>query len=347
MSEQGRTRTKISHHAGTLRAVFVAVMAAALAFNAVDDEPAAQLSLSWAAPPQCPSRDEVLGAVESFAAPEDWASLPDDVKVDAQVDDDGDGYTLAMTLSAGDLTLRREVRATDCANLRDAAALVIGVSLDMLATASPEPVLEVSEPAPATVEPEALPPEPAPRWHPDVRVGGGVFMGPVPWSGGFVAGVGLTRSAVRLEFLGHAWLPTRVEPFDTDGGARIGGGGLDARACLVPRWSSVELPLCGGIGAGVVTARGVDLEAVTNVRRPYVIATLGQQLQWWSPSGVGLSLAVDGIVGVLRPHFIADDLGTVRAAPVLGARGLGMVGYRFGQKNSPKRRGRGHGPGKR
>ena len=72
----------------------------------------------------------------------------------------------------------------------------------------------------------------------------------------------LGRRPWRIDLYGEYWTPSSTaSPGNADVGVTVQGGSAGLRGCGIPRWGRLELPLCGGLGAGALRGRGTgDLQ---------------------------------------------------------------------------------------
>ncbi|HXJ22351.1 MAG TPA: hypothetical protein VMT03_19190, partial [Polyangia bacterium] len=156
----------------------------------------------------------------------------------------------------------RELEARSCADLGEAAALAMSVSIRAVAeTAAPPPP---SPPPPAPVADATIvrtPPRPAvrPAWYGLASVSVAADAGELPGVGlGVALSVGAGRGATRADAFG-GWLPPRdtTRPDGTGGSFQLGYGGLEG--CFAPtrgRWTALG---CAGGELGVQHGTGLNV----------------------------------------------------------------------------------------
>jgi hypothetical protein len=284
--------------------------------------------LEWESPPECPTRDEVEGAIDRRLG-----TLPPNprgvVHARAHIEVDSKGrYGLELVLDDGD----RKLDSPRCDELADAAALIVAIAVNPdAALADPGPVV----PAPVSLEP-APAPEPAVDVTPTatrtrtaatrpwfyLRLAGAFGYGPVPApAGGISFAFGLSGRHYRTELEGTYW-PARA--IESRSNASVGGsfrmGTALARGCGVvggPRDSSpgfvVAVPLCGGLEIGAISGEGqgsLDANAETGV---YLAARVGPQLAVHPPRGrgVGLFVSAEATFPIVQPTFVTAPSGVV------------------------------------
>ena len=199
---------------------------------------------------------------------------------------------------------------------------------------APAPVIDpAAQPDPAPPAAADVPPtKPAPGGPGLVRLGlrlGGVLdLGSV---GGPTGGLTLTgavfRGLWRAELYG-LWLAPRTSAIDASTGlrARVDLFAAGARGCVVPRVRTLELPVCGGLEAGVLRGRGVGappFRAVTDPL-PWVAAGVGPGIAWSPAPRVALIFQAELVVPLLQYAFAVDGDEIYRGAPVAGRATLAL-----------------------
>jgi hypothetical protein len=286
-----------------------------------------RIDLRWTAPDRCPTEVEVREAIGAYLGREEFSPALDDVVVDGEIIEGAErSFLLAVEVHLPEGTVERTVEAARCAELRDAAALIIAVGLDPLRVARAVPPLG-EEPAPAPPEPpppapppvvlsEKAPPPPKSSGRTlfaDLRFGGALEVGAVPGAtGGLHMAVALVGPRFRVEVTGRYMFPRRIHPFAApmEAGIDVQSGAVAVRGCFVPHVGPVEFPSCAQVEGGVMRGRGVGVSRSEIAHRPYVGVVVGQELVWHSRRRIGLWVGADGVLFVLRPLFVVDDLGT-------------------------------------
>ncbi len=137
---------------------------------ALSTPPEAGLELTWAAPPTCPSEQEVRARVVALVGPEAVRRVR--LSARASVREESGGWALDLDLSGETGGGRRALRAERGGALAGAAAVVIAIAIDPgaalqqrspLAGVVPEPPAGVVPEPPAGVVPEPLPTAEVPR----------------------------------------------------------------------------------------------------------------------------------------------------------------------------------------
>lgn len=310
------------------------------------------LELDWRAPPDCVTPSELLTRVELLLGRP--LQLDGDPNIDLRAEIVRDEAELLLHLEFRQPTAReREFRANSCAELLDAAAVVLAVMIDPLASLNELP------PAPSETEPEPEPkpprepapePEPEPKPNPPavtqlgglVRLGGGVLVPSLPGvAGGPTLALGLRRRALRVELVGAYWAsqPARHTAMP-ELGARISLGTVATRVCGVPRVGPVEFPLCGAVELGGM--RGVAFGTPDAVARalPWVAIQAGGAASFGFARMLALWVGVDVVAPITRPGFSIDGLGSLHRTPALGfAAILGIEAHLGGELTDLGRRG--------
>lgn len=167
------------------------------------------LSLAWTAPAGCPSRDDVLAETRRLLGGKIESDAPLAARAEVALAAPSD-YRLRITLDRTPGERPREVHAPTCAELGDAAALILALSLDPagVAGASPGSALHA--------DPAAPPPPPAPEPLFVPPLGAPAFPGGAAFPGG-LAGTG----------------PSGLAGADIGGLAGTGPGGLAGGGALV------------------------------------------------------------------------------------------------------------------
>ncbi|MCA9715451.1 MAG: hypothetical protein KC468_12305 [Myxococcales bacterium] len=310
-----------------------------------------QLTLGWEAPPGCPDVEALRSRVASYVG-----EPPAEARLRAfgRVREAGEGYAVELEIDVGDAGAPsvRELAAPDCEQLTAATAVILAVTLAPLSVAErfaepesapPEPPPLEPAPAPAPApepapEPEPEPePEPAPgvsveragprtraspttrpRGEHDLRVTGGFGVGLVP-SVGVLADLTYAggTSRWRVELGASYSAPREARYSDVDFGARVQAVSGAARGCVTVWAGSVRFPFCGGAHAGVVLARGLDVENSRLATSPWGAASISTAARWRASRVMAPYLGVEGLLHVSRPAFHVGGRAPVfRSAPV-------------------------------
>lgn len=234
------------------------------------------LELLWQAPAECPDeravRANIVESLEGLVGP--TRAVNAEGIVEATLIEDTRGYRLILTITLADTTIRRQIRARDCALLARTTGLVVGLALDpaveveTIASPMDEQVddAEVLEPqaplvpeepaddrSPPISEPSTTSredrddavidrpgdPEPLPTSRPPVdiavRLAGGLDVGLLPIGGGLDLSIALVGPRWRAEGHGSHWFArTAVFEREPEVGANLASWSGGGRGCWVP-----------------------------------------------------------------------------------------------------------------
>ena len=186
-----------------------------------------------------------------------------------------------------------------------------------------------SERSPSDTVPAGPPARDTPRRSPAPlrflgRAQAGVGGGPLPGAAavlGLAAGLG--GRGWRAELSASYWTPrTRTSAVNPDVGVRAQLWTVGVHGCGEPRWRKLSFPLCTGILAGAVHARGdgEGLSVPHTVASRWVAVALEPGLVWWALPRLGLAVRAEGHAVLARPTLRSEPSGTVfTSAPVGGA----------------------------
>lgn len=203
-------------------------------------------------------------------------------------------------------------------------------------TSTPPPVQPAIAPVLVDEAPAPTPPVTPARVGPRIglRLGGLFDLGSAPGpTGGLALTLALFDRLWRAE-LTALWIAPRTTRPDPalELGAQVGVFAAGLRGCGVPRLRRLEVPVCGGVEAGVVRGRGVGaaLGRAATDDLPWLALTVGPGLTWAVRPRLALSLALDLVVPLFKPIFAvqgrADPL--YSGAPAAGRATLGLE-WRF------------------
>lgn len=309
--------------------------------------------LVWQAPRGCPAADEVAAAVARLLS----AGVPGGKRtllVQGSVTSTSRGAELRLEMREGERPSRRELSAKTCAELSDAAALVIALAINPeLASAAqvmtvPPVALECPVqgppecPAPPVCELPSPSPAPAPSCPvlttPDVSTG----PAEVAASSGFRGAIGVSATlgalpqawpspkvsaayAVpqgRLELsVGMAWA-TRA----SSGGATVATFHLlklTPRGCLAHHLGSVTLDYCAGVETGLLRAQGFGTDTVHTRWSGWVSPLLA--VDFALPAALpGLVLDFQVATALVRDRFRLAQTSVFRPSLILPS--IGVLG---------------------
>lgn len=159
------------------------------------------------------------------------------------------------------------------------------------------------------------------------RAQAGVGGGPLPGAAGVLGlAAGLGGRGWRAELSASYWTPrTRTSAANPDVGVRAQLWTLGVHGCGEPRWRTLSFPLCVGVLAGAVHARGVGELEPRSVASRWVAVALEPGLVWWARPRLGVALRAEGHAALARPALRSEPSGTVFAsAPVGGSLRAGL-----------------------
>jgi hypothetical protein len=339
--------------------VGVLLFASALCVSAARARAALALSLSWSAPSGCPSRDAVVGEIRRLlgGSIENPRGISARAEIEAR---SGGDYQLHIALRSDQGERMREVEAPTCAELADAAALIIALAIDPNAVAnapetppspaSPSPVPSETEatsatPAPAPTPSESpAPPPTSPPWsvaslpsaapapppprsdihaHAEIACEYGAFRHPSLMGR---VGAAYARGPLRLEIMGlFAWAG-RIAALQapTKGGSFwLAGGGL--AGCYERPLDAAGLPggtaaACAGVEVGAMGAAAYGVLLPSANTSPWVAPFAAGLVRWAFRPRVALRLDLAAFVPLVRADFTIDGVGVTHRPGILGAR---------------------------
>ncbi len=175
-----------------------------------------------------------------------------------------------------------------------------------------------------------------------VFVEGGGALGLVPGVG-LQLGGGLTLSSGDARFVAagaHGVARAVEHPEGIDAGADLWSTSGRALACWSPGRTRLSVAACGGVEAGSYAARGFGLERSATVRTAWVAAIPRAQVTLWATRRLGLSLAAEAPVALVRPRFSIDDFAAdlVRVGPAGLRMGLAIEVIFFDESKAGRAR---------
>lgn len=299
-------------------------------------EPASAATLTWSAPPSCPSEAEVqehlvreLGTKLASAS---------GVSFEAVATKQRTGFQLELTTREAGALRERRIQAKSCEELLEAMAVAVSLALQAAAESveppAPEAQAPTSEPdlaepvaaTPRVPTPAKPPPSPdsnAWRLRPLGGVGAVIDVGAFPQPGFGVQGfLGIRLSDFKLIGSG-GFFPEHSASLVGSAGARFMLSFGGASACYTPQNSVWELGACVGAELGSLAATG------TNVRNPRATSSLwaaANAAAWFTvrprATGWGVFVSPGVVVPLHRPPFVLTELGLVHQPASLGFRGL-------------------------
>lgn len=314
-------------------------------------------TLEWTAPAGCPSEDDARGRIAAALGEVDAPTL----RAQASITQTEDGmFALALTLGRdGEPPGTRTLEGASCAEVADAAVLVIAIAIDPNAAAAllePEPTVPEPPPVPPEPDPEPKPepdpepdptppPEPTPPREPathstpgraappsdpsldlgvDTLVQGGAALGVLPSASGMVGvHVALHGSRWRAEVGGTYETPTNTTaPGNSDVGGRFQLWSVDVRGCPVLGRAAVAVPLCLGFRAGQMHGAGRGSLERADAASPWLGVSFAPTLLWRPPTVAGGRLIL-GARGELSVSLTAPGFATTQGNAVFEGGPLG------------------------
>lgn len=305
------------------------------------------IELRWDAPASCPDAEAVRGHARRRAGPRGGVPVRAHGTVDAI-----DEVTWRLELVIG--SDRREIRASSCEALAEAAGLLIAVAADPALSADPPEPPAAEVPPPPPEPPAIVAPTPAPAIEPVAvtepvtptaprappRIGAAVraevtgqFLRvlPAPAAVAFGGAVALRLPRARLELRGRYFLAQRAryDEAGVDAGGTIDLWTLGTSACYAPRRGRLEVPICAGIELGAMVGRSFGATMPGSARALFAALPVDATVIWAPIPRVGLALGLGATPAVRRPSFHLRDRDPVFVAGPFGLRVLGGVEVRF------------------
>lgn len=322
---------------------------------------AAELSLTWSAPPACPSEADARAAIERLAAVHVARTS---ATATAELRAEGSGFALVLAVGNAAGSTRRTLHDESCLALTDAAALVIAVAMDAQAVArTVAPVTRPAQPTVARPRRRAAPtPPPAPARVVEPPADTPSPPAAVPSNGtptpstdaaparpsarGFVVvGAGIAVSAAQVPEVRPApelwfgvvgggfslaavgrYLPRSVRNVaGQDAGVEIHGGDVDLLGCFAPASRPHSFELCTGVTASTLRGRGVQVP--TRSTRHDLAVYVPVSAAWtYTRARWRVALGIQALIGVRRPAFNLDGREVWRQSG-----GAGLAFARFGR----------------
>lgn len=310
----------------------------------------AALEVEWIAPhPECPDHESLEQEILHLLAPV-RATATLRVRIETRQLPAGASWFGTVTSTTARGVDARTLRASSCAELMEAAAVIVAMAIVNEGGSSTNPVAEVQPleaPAPNPTpsqrpnQPTAIAPDvPSiePRLEPDetsdlpsslgllLRLQSSLERGQLPNLGpgiGFHVGLHAERGPrLRVEVGGRLRVAQqRLVRSEPDAGGRFGLLGLEAQVCAFPvQLQAWLLGACFGGELGFLSAAGFG---VTNPASsveviPAVLAEV--RASYALSSGLSVVLSLGPILPLTRPVFLLEPAGPIHQASALGAR---------------------------
>lgn len=327
-------------------------------------EPPTDSGVSWEGTTTCPEPPDLLERLQARGV--DVLTDANGFAIHVTTEPHSQGHALTVTMRGPDLAYTRTIVAQDCEALWDAGVLVVAVTLEQGQTAEgreqgvpeiPKSIENTESDTSASVATETKPPHEATHresvtdektsvparagpsqripWAWAINAGGGAAvagLGPQP-AGQLALGVFTQRRRVRLGLGVWSQLGPTVHSQSSTGSSRLRIAAGTIYGCFVPGGSGGEVPLCGGLDAGILHAQGRGFEGET---RSSVGPWLGVQLSvrptWRITARWSLRIDVIGSLAATRPRIISNGLTDYQVSSI-GLRGLAMIEHRFSVTN--------------
>ena len=284
------------------------------------------LTLSWQAPPGCPSQAQVENAV--LAGRLDREAAPGrQVSAEVVVEQRGDKtFRAVLTTRAPEGRGTRELEGESCDAIASASAVVLALALDP--PTEPAPQAAPVDPKPAPVN--RAPPRPL-LWRGYAHAfGGGVLRAlpePAPWFG---LGIGAQRGVWDVELV-VSLAPSQTAPLSTPAGATASISLLGAQAlgCYAPVLSgSIALEVCAGLLFERLSGEATGISNPAENSIVLFSPELGLRSRLRVSSRLELGFGVTGTARPEQARFVVGGVGQVHEMPVFdGMLDAGLRAY--------------------
>jgi hypothetical protein len=273
-----------------------------------------ELALTWEADPACPDRAWFEERLRDRLAEEIGDDRPRrPLVVNAYLRRAEAGFALDLATEQGGERGERHLTAPACAELAEAAVLVVALAVIEQAP-EPEAPREPAPPRDTEVPPPQAPEAPAEkptRRNLTLRADALLDVGSLPQLGfGPQLSVGYLGRNLRAELAGY-WLPAQETQRSTGGNVSVSSWALRPVGCARLWGTTLRLDACAGLELGRIVGEGTDL----NQER---------QRAWFhraAVAGLRASLALDRLAAVLEPG-LAAPLGRPRFVSDAGMGGV-------------------------
>jgi hypothetical protein len=298
------------------------------------EEAAPVVDIAWEAPPECGSRAEFVEQIEALLGRPLGQVGDPDLEVVGVIATEAADLVLVLEFRLP-VARVRELRASSCTELQDAAAVVLAVTIDPLVPLAETPT-RPPEAEPAT-EPE---PEPEPESEPEpepvepsssaptsrrtgrelalaLRISGGIQYRALPTiAGGPSLALVVWRRALRVELVGAWWL-TGTSHVDAapEVGATLSLGWVAPRVCGVASAGRVAFPLCAGIELGGMRAAAFGTADARTRTLAWIAPDFGGAVRVELSRPVALWFGLDGVIPLVRQIFTVAGLGEIHRTP--------------------------------
>ena len=289
--------------------------------------------LHWEAPEGCPDLQDLERETEQVLG-ESLAHYPLQVWAVVVTQATQLSLELRMQVPVGEPLRVRELQATRCSELMEAAAVAIALAAAESGRASP-PLAAADtrfDPGP----PEAPPRLGATRPPASQTTDTGVVLGAAAVSDwGALPGPGLgaeLQLGWRLRWLrlgiAGSWLPQRSMPLARGTRAAFGLTSAALSLCMQQRVARTQLMACGLAELGQISAQLLDAGATEERRTPWRALGLRLSLTYPLAPPLEMSVSLAAIAPLTRPEFFRDEresLGLHQPAKVGARLWLGVI----------------------
>jgi hypothetical protein len=296
------------------------------------EEDAPVVEVAWEAPPECGSRAEFVERIEVLLGRPLGQVGDPDLEVVGRIAIEATDLLLVLEFRQP-VARVRELRASSCAELQDAAAVVLAVTIDPLVplaetparppeaepATEPEPEPELA-PTPAPVEPSppaSTSPHTKPALALALRISGGVQYRALPTiAGGPSLALAVWRGALRAELVGAWWL-TGTSHVDAapEVGATLSLGWVAPRVCGVASAGRVTFPLCAGVELGGMRAAAFGTADARTRTLVWIAPEFGGATRVELSRSLALWIGLDGAIPLVRQVFTIAGLGEIHRTP--------------------------------
>ncbi len=302
---------------------FVAAFALASSFFNIRSALAQQLHLSWRAPAECPSEEQVKSAVVRAAAQN---RTNESVAADVLVEHTGERWMVSIsTKRAGVAAEERHLVANTCEALADATAVILALSL-VPPTDAPfaEPKARAKPFSPADVPADKTDVAQDAYAHllaVNASLIGDALTLPSPALGGRV-GVAWTPNRARIELAGSYFAGQSKTTETTAAGADLTLLTVGARGCWAFLRSAIELSPCIGADLQRIQARGYGaLTSNYDTDVAWFSAAAGALARVPVTRWLALRADADLVVPLSSLQFVVEADGVVHDPTSIGIRG--------------------------
>jgi hypothetical protein len=306
----------------------VAGLALALTLSTVPSraaENARSFELTWDAPPECPTAQEVERDITRLIGE---SSHERTVRASATVTGSDDDWKVRVRMETGGEISERSLSAPTCRALEKAVALVIAITIEpRAASGEPPPPPPVEPPPPKPPPPPPPPPvvrEPPLKWF--AALGPVTEIGLLPQLGvGGELSAGLRLPIFSAELSGAMYVPESTTVKGPSGGRfTLASGGL--RACGRVLGGQVELFGCAETATNRLAGRGFGVTAPGSASTMLAGFGVGPRVDVRLSPVFLLLFDVEAIYAPGRASFVLDNVGRVYTAKHIGMSGrLGLA----------------------